>query len=229
MSHDLRTPLASIKGVISSLLLEDDRTDAMTRQELLTSAHDEVARLERVVSNLLDVTRLEAGEVKLKLDYYFAPEMIGNAIKQTAGLLKQHRVTTEIEPELPAVRVDGLLIEQVLINLLENAAKYTPPGSQVVIHAKRIAEKWLELAVEDNGPGIPKDQERHIFDKFTSFAVQQHTYGAGLGLTICRAIIEAHGGTIAARTREVGGARFSFTLPIAATQELEKAGADGEE
>ena len=229
VSHDLRTPLASIKGVISSLLLEDDRTDAMTRQELLTSAHDEVARLERVVSNLLDVTRLEAGEVKLKLDYYFAPEMIGNAIKQTAGLLKQHRVTTEIEPELPAVRVDGLLIEQVLINLLENAAKYTPPGSQVVIHAKRIAEKWLELAVEDNGPGIPKDQERHIFDKFTSFAVQQHTYGAGLGLTICRAIIEAHGGTIAARTREVGGARFSFTLPIAATQELEKAGADGEE
>jgi two-component system sensor histidine kinase KdpD len=136
--------------------------------------------------------------------------------------LKQHHLATNIEPDLPAVRVDGLLIEQALINLLENAAKYTPPGSHVAVHAKRIAEKWLELAVEDDGPGIPKDQEEHIFDKFTSFAVQQKTYGAGLGLTICRAIVETHGGTIAARNREVGGARFSFTLPIALTNELEQ-------
>ena len=215
VSHDLRTPLASIKGVISSLLLEDDRTDTATRQELLTSAHDEVARLERVVSNLLDVTRLEAGEVKLKLDYYFAPEIIGNAIKHTAGLLKNHHVSTDIEEELPALRVDGLLVEQVLINLLENAAKYTSQDSHVVIHAKRIADKWLEIAIEDNGSGILPHQEEHIFNKFTSFALQQKTYGAGLGLTICRAIVEAHGGTIAARNREVGGARFSFTLPIA--------------
>ncbi len=215
VSHDLRTPLASIKGVISSLLLDDDRTDETTRRELLTSAHDEVARLERVVSNLLDVTRLEAGEVKLKRDYYFAPELVGNAIKQTGGPLKQHRIDTKLEDNLPAVWVDGLLVEQVLINLLENASKYTPSGSHITISAKRISEKWVELAVEDNGPGIPQDQEQHIFDKFTSFATQLKTYGAGLGLTICRAIVQAHGGTIAARNREVGGARFSFTLPIA--------------
>ncbi len=226
VSHDLRTPLASIKGVISSLLLEDDRSDAKTRHELLNSAHDEVARLERVVSNLLDVTRLEGGEVKLKLDYYFASELIGSAIKQTASLLKQHHVTTDLDQHLPAVWVDGLLIEQVLINLLENAAKYTPAGSAIHITAKSINAQRLEIAIEDNGPGIPHDQEQHIFDKFTSFAAQQNTYGAGLGLTICRAIIDVHGGTIAARNREVGGARFSFTLPIAANPELESADAE---
>jgi len=226
VSHDLRTPLASIKGVISSLLLDDDRSDATTRHELLASAHDEVARLERLVGNLLDVTRLEGGEVKLKLDYYFASELIGSAIKQTSSLLKHHTVTTDLDQNFPAVWVDGLLIEQVLINLLENASKYTPAGSSVGIVAKRIANEWLEIAVEDNGPGIPIAQEHHIFDKFTSFAAQQNTYGAGLGLTICRAIINVHGGTIAARNREVGGARFSFTLPIAVNPEPEHADAE---
>jgi two-component system sensor histidine kinase KdpD len=219
VSHDLRTPLASIKGVISSLLLDDATTDAATRHELLSSAHHEVARLERVVGNLLDVTRLEAGEVKLKLDYYFIPELIGNAIKQTIGLLTEHQVNATIEEDLPAIWVDGLLIEQLMINLLENAAKYTPKGSTVTVFAKRIAPEWLEIAVEDNGPGILANEEQHIFDKFTTFATRQNTYGAGLGLTICRAIVHAHGGDIAARNREVGGARFSFTLPIAAQPE----------
>jgi two-component system sensor histidine kinase KdpD len=228
VSHDLRTPLASIKGVISSLLLDDDRSDATLRRELLNSAHDEVARLERVVGNLLDVTRLEGGEVKLKLDYYFAPELIGSAIKQTAALLKHHQVVTDIQPDLPAVWIDGLLIEQVLINLLENAAKYTPEGSTISVIAKCITPQWLEIAVEDNGPGIPETQEQHIFDKFTTFAVQQNTHGAGLGLTICRAILQVHGGSIAARNREVGGARFSFTLPIASSPEPEQGESDVE-
>ena len=228
VSHDLRTPLASIKGVISSLLLEDDRSDLATRRELLNSAHDEVARLERVVGNLLDVTRLEGGEVKLKLDYYFAPELIGSAIKQTLALLKHHQVETEIAPNLPAVWIDGLLVEQVLINLLENAAKYTPEGSTIRVIAKCITPEWLEIAVEDNGPGIPETQEQHIFDKFTTFAVQQNTYGAGLGLTICRAIVQVHGGNIAARNREVGGARLSFTLPIAPNPEPAQGEPDAE-
>lgn len=225
VSHDLRTPLASIKGVISSLLLDDTRTDTASRHELLTSAHDEVARLERVVGNLLDVTRLEAGEVKLKRDFYFVPELIGNAIKQTAGILKQHQVRTEIDESLPPLWVDGLLIEQMLINLLENAAKYTLPGSTVTLLARQVSPEWLEIAVEDNGLGILPDQERHIFDKFTSFAAQANTYGAGLGLTICRAVAEVHGGTITARNRETGGARFNVTLPVA-TMELEESHAD---
>lgn len=215
VSHDLRTPLASIKGAISSLLLNDERSSPAERVSLLQSAHGEVERLERVVGNLLDVTRLEAGEVKLKLDYYFAPELVGNAIKQTASLLKHHRVETVLEEDLPALRVDGLLIEQVLINLLENAAKYTPAGSQVILSVKRIAGGSIEFAVEDNGQGILPEQEEHIFNKFTTFATRQHTYGAGLGLAICRAIVQVHGGSIAARNREVGGARFNFTLPAA--------------
>lgn len=215
VSHDLRTPLASIKGVISSLLLEDDRCTAQTRKELLGAAHDEVARLERVVGNLLDVTRLESGEVKLKLDYYFVPELIGSAIKQTSAMLKNHHVTTALQEPLPALWVDGMLIEQLLMNLLENASKYTPAGSTLTILAKRLSAAWVEIAVEDNGPGIPPDQEEHIFNKFMTFAAQQHTYGAGLGLTICRAIVHAHGGQIAARNREAGGACFRFTLPVA--------------
>jgi two-component system sensor histidine kinase KdpD len=214
--------LASIKGVISSLLLNDERTPPAERTSLLQSAHGEVERLERVVSNLLDVTRLEAGEVVLKLDYYFAPELVGNAIKHTAALLKHQQVDTMLEEDLPALRVDGLLIEQVLINLLENAAKYTPAGSHVTLSAKRIAGPWVEFAVEDNGRGIPAEQEELIFNKFTTFATQQHTYGAGLGLTICRAIVQTHGGMIAARNREVGGARFSFTLPVAEMPEGEE-------
>ena len=215
VSHDLRTPLASIKGVISSLLLDGDRIAGTSRRELLTSAHDEVARLERLVSNLLDVTRLEAGEMALKRDYYFVPELAGNAIKQTQSLLAHHIVTTALSESLPAVWVDGLLIEQVLINLLENSAKYTPAGSHVAILAKQLNENWLELSLEDDGPGIAPEQTERIFDKFARFRTEEYDYGAGLGLTICRGIIQAHGGDISARNRETGGARFSFTLPIA--------------
>lgn len=215
VSHDLRTPLASIKGAISSLLMDDERIDEKTKKELLTSAHDEVARLERVVSNLLDVTRLESGQVKLKRDYYFVPELVGNAMKQMGSLLKAHEVQTKIEENLPALWVDGLLTEQVLVNLLENAAKYTPPRSIVTISARKLSDEWIEVVVEDNGPGIPQRQEEHIFDKFTTFAAEQHTYGTGLGLTICRGIVKAHDGTITATNRQEGGARFVFTLPAA--------------
>lgn len=220
VSHDLRTPLASIKGAISSLLMEDDRLTMQQQQELLTSAHGEVARLERVVSNLLEVTRLESGKVKLRRDYYFAQELVGNAIKQVGNQLQGHTLETDLPDELPALWVDGLLIEQALTNLLENAAKYTPVGTIIHVAVRQVAEGWVELVVEDNGPGIPTTQEEHIFDKFTSFASEQHSYGTGLGLTICRGVVQAHGGSISAGNRTAGGARFSFTLPVAAAPAL---------
>lgn len=220
VSHDLRTPLASIKGAISSLLMDDEKLSLESQRELLNSAHDEVARLERVVSNLLDVTRLESGKVKLRRDYYFVQELVGNSMKQVGTLVQGHTLAIDLAEDLPALWVDGLLVEQALMNLLENAAKYTSAGSVIHVQARQVADGWVEVTVEDNGPGIPAAQAEHVFDKFTAFSNEQHTYGTGLGLTICRGVVQAHGGTISAGNRPTGGARFSFTLPVAATPAL---------
>ncbi len=169
VSHDLRTPLASIKGVISSLMLDEDRIGGATRRELLSSAHGEVTRLERVVSNLLDVTRLESGQVVLRRDYYFVPELVGNALKQVGALLGQRTVVTSIADDLPAVWVDGLLIEQVLVNLLENAAKYTPAASTITITAQVQREGWVGIAVEDNGPRHSRERRRACLRQIRRF------------------------------------------------------------
>jgi len=212
VSHDFRTPLASIKGVISSLMLQDDRLRPEDKNELLASAHGEVARLERVVSNLLEVTLLESGKLKLKKDYYFLPELIGNALKQTETILHGRQITHHIQPELPALQVDGLLIEQVLVNLLENAAKYTPDGSPITLHCDSYGGQ-VKIAIEDTGSGIPAGEEEKIFDAFHS-AEHQSRKGTGLGLAICRGILQAHGGGIKAQNRPQGGAVFTITLPI---------------
>lgn len=218
VSHDLRTPLAAITGAASTLLLEGDNITYEYRSELLRSIHEEGARLARMVTNLLDVSSLESGSVKLNKDLYFIEELIGSALMRVEQKLANHKVVTDIESGLPLIRIDGLLIEQVLINLLENAAAYTPDGSQITITAtNHKPDIWVTVA--DNGAGIPKGEEEKIFDKF---------YGdnggeGGLGLAICRGIIHAHGGKVwaenAHNTPEDGiiaknGAIFTFTLPI---------------
>lgn len=212
VSHDFRTPLASIKGVISSLMMEDNRLQPEDKKELLASAHGEVARLERVISNLLEVTLLESGKLKLKRDYYFLPELVGNALKQTEAALQQRRVTCHIQPDLPALQVDGLLIEQVLVNVLENATKYTPDGSPITLHCDSYGGT-VKIVIEDVGSGIPAGEEEKIFDAFHS-AAEQPRKGSGLGLAICRGILLAHGGSIKAENRPQGGAIFTITLPI---------------
>lgn len=214
VSHDFRTPLASIKGVISSLLMEDDRLQSGDKKDLLISAHGEVERLERIVSNLLEVMLLESGKLKLKKDYYFLPELIGNALKQADGLLQGRKVICRIQTDLPALQVDGLLIEQVLVNLLENAAKYTPAGSPVTLHCTAYGVQ-MKIVIEDEGPGIAIGEEEKIFDMFHS-AAQSDRKGSGLGLAICQGILQAHGGDIKAENRPEGGAVFTLTLPIAA-------------
>ncbi len=216
VSHDFRTPLASIKGVISSMMI-DEQLPTGERKELLSSAYHETARLERMVSNLLDVTLLESGKLTLKQDYYFIPELVGNAIARTKELLDSRTVECKFDKELPAIKADGLLIEQVLVNLLENAAKYTPTDSAITITARKEGNA-IRMEVVDQGQGIPSGEEQKIFDKFHRGA--RSGQGSGLGLAICRGIITVHGGSITAHNRDSGGAVFSFTLPFSATPDL---------
>lgn len=213
VSHDLRTPLAAITGAASTLLLEGNKITEEYRMELLRSVHEEGARLARMVTNLLDVSSLESGSVKLNKELYFIEELIGSALMRVDPRLGKHKVITNIEHGLPLLRMDGLLIEQVLINLLENAAEYTPEGTTITITAK-TNKPDVHVIVSDNGPGIPAGEEERIFDKFYGNEGKKDARGGGLGLAICRGIIHAHGGKIWAYNQAEAGAAFTFTLPI---------------
>lgn len=220
VSHDLRTPLAAITGAASTLLLEGEKITEEYKTELLRSIHEEGARLARMVTNLLDVSSLESGSVKLNKELYFIEELIGSSLMRVESKLSRHKVVTNIEHGLPLLRMDGLLIEQVLINLLENVAEYTPPGTTVTLAAITVKPD-IHVTVSDNGPGIPAGEEERIFDKFYGGEAMrgQDQKGGGLGLAICRGIIHAHGGKIWAKNNPEGGAMVTFTLPIRGGQE----------
>ncbi|NWF69027.1 MAG: sensor histidine kinase KdpD [Chloroflexi bacterium] len=215
ISHDLRTPLASMTGAASTLLQE--QIDAAARRELATIVYEEANRLNRLVANLLDMTRLESG-VRLHKEWYPLEEIVGATINRLEPQLQNRPLTTALADDLPPVRVDSLLIEQVLVNLLENAAKYTPAGTPIRLSAWAAEEVTVEVA--DQGPGLPPGTEEKIFDKFFR-ALPTAAGGIGLGLTICRAIIEAHGGRIWALNRAEGGAAFRFTLPYEPPPEIQ--------
>ncbi len=220
VSHDLRTPLASIKGSISSLMVDKGNISEDTRDGLLQSAYDETSRLERIVSNLLDITLLESGTITLKKDYYFVPELIGSALKHLQPLLEGRKVECKLASHIPAIQVDGVLMEQVLVNLLENAAKYTPSGTPISLHAESTGEQ-VSIAVEDRGLGIPRGEEEKIFDKFYTTKRKERRKGSGLGLAICRGIVHAHGGTIRVENRQGGGASFVMLLPVGKAPKME--------
>ncbi len=228
VSHDLRTPLASITGAASTLLLESGKITDEYRLELLRLIHEEAARLARMVTNLLDVTSLESGSVKLNKELYFIEELIGSALMRTEHKLGQRRVVTRIDPGLPLVRMDGLLIEQVFINLLENIADHTPESTNVSIEVKLIKPD-LHVIIRDDGPGIRVGDEERIFDKFYTaqdrrLSIDEMVREGGMGLAICRGIIAAHGGKIWAQNDPAGGALMTFTLPVKAVEEIEMAG-----
>jgi two-component system sensor histidine kinase KdpD len=211
VSHDLRTPLASITGAATTLR-DDAYLDPATSAELLATICDEAERLERLVSNLLDMTRLESGALSLKRDWIPLEEMIGSALTRIEGRLAKRKVSVEIAKDVPLIRVDPVLFEQVFVNLFENACKYTPETSSIDISASR---KQLAVAIEvrDDGPGVPEGSEGRIFEKFyrsSHFGVA----GAGLGLAICRGIVEAHGGVIRAEAARGGGLCFEIMVPI---------------
>ena len=210
VSHDLRTPLAVMTGAASTLL--EDAIDAPTRRELTESILQEALRLNRLVRNLLDMTRLEAGAVRVNKEWQPLEEVVGSALNRMEDALAGRNVLTELARDLPLVPLDAVLIEQVLVNLLENAIKYTPPGSPLEIRASQ-RPGGVEIAVADRGPGIPAGEERRIFDKFYRVSSGQGG-GVGLGLAICRAIVMAHGGRLLVENRVGGGAEFRFQLPV---------------
>jgi two-component system sensor histidine kinase KdpD len=212
LSHDLRTPLTVLVGLAESLALTKPPLSP-PQLETAEAIQDEARRMSTLVSNLLDMARIESGEVKLNLQWQPLEEVIGSALNAARAMLKQHRVDVQIPRDLPLVRFDALLIERVLVNLLENAAKYTPPGSTVTLSAEVIADR-LSVSVMDDGPGLPAGQQEAVFQKFTRGERESATPGVGLGLAICRAIVESHQGRIVAADRPGGGARFTFTLPL---------------
>ena len=218
LSHDLRTPLAAVVGLAESLAL----TRPPLSPEQLDSANaiaEEARRMGALVSNLLEMARIESGEVKLRSNWHPFEEVVGSALKAAHPSLANHRIVLNLARDLPLVEFDATLIERVLFNLIENACKYTPSGSTITVAAE-LAGGNLVVSVSDDGPGIPSGQEEAIFEKFTRGARESTTPGVGLGLAISRAIVEAHGGKISARNGPAGGARFTFTLPLGTPPEM---------
>jgi two-component system sensor histidine kinase KdpD len=215
LSHDLRTPLTVLLGLAESLAIPKPPLSA-AQLEIAEAIQDEARRMSTLVSNLLEMARIESGEVTLDLQWQPLEEVVGAALDATRNMLKQHRLEVRLPRELPLVRFDALLIERVLVNLLENASKYTPAGSLVVLSAEVVADK-LKVSVSDNGPGLPAGREEALFQKFARGAPESATPGVGLGLAICRAIVESHRGTIVGINQSGGGVTFSFVLPLGGT------------
>jgi two-component system sensor histidine kinase KdpD len=216
VSHDLRTPLAAIAGASSSLLETTSHDNGATSRELLQTIFDESHRLSRLVDNLLQMTRIESGGIQVRKEWEVLEEIVGSALHRLSSPLGNRVVKIDIPPDLSLLPMDGLLVEQVLINLLDNAIKYSPPESELQIRA-RADGRACTVEVCDCGQGIAPGDERRIFDKFYRGESSQHRQGAGLGLAICQAIVQAHGGTIHAENRRGGGARFWFTIPMEGT------------
>jgi two-component system, OmpR family, sensor histidine kinase KdpD len=217
LSHDLRTPLASILGSATSLDNYGERLDEKAMKELTGTIREEAERLNRFIANLLDMTRLESGAVEPRLSPVDLVELIGSALERAAKILAAHHVELDIPADLPMLELDPVLAEQVLFNILDNAAKYTPSGTLIRIEAHED-RGVVRLGVVDEGPGIVPDDLERIFDKFYRVHAQdRQRAGTGLGLAICRGFIEAMGGAITAENRrDRSGAIFTLTLPVSA-------------
>ncbi|MDD1636170.1 MAG: DUF4118 domain-containing protein, partial [Methylococcaceae bacterium] len=213
ISHDLRTPLATIVGSASALVEEDSTLKAENKLELSRAIYDEAQRMSTLVNNILDMARLDAGAVELNKQWVPLEEVIGAVLTLLQKRLEGRLVTVKLPSGIPMIYVDAVMIEQVLINLLENVLRYTPERSPVEIKAE-ASSFAVEISVADRGPGIPKGSENKLFEKFYRVQREAAQSGVGLGLTICRAIIEAHGGSIQAQNRPTGGAVFSFMIPL---------------
>lgn len=213
VSHDLKTPLAAIAGASSSLL-ESSALDDETRRQLLETVADEAARLNRLLENILQMSKLDAGAAAPNRQWHVLEEIVGSALHRARRDLEDHEVAVRLPRDLPLLFVDGLLLEQVFLNLFENAARYTPVGTNVTVTAA-VDGKSLRIAVSDNGPGLPPGAEEKIFEKFyRASPTADGGRGSGLGLAICRAILKAHGGNITASNVPGGGAEFVLRLPL---------------
>jgi two-component system sensor histidine kinase KdpD len=219
ISHDLRTPLASIIGAATGLKTYRESLDEESQRELIRTIQEEADRLNHFIGNLLDMTRLESGAIEPHLDPVDLSDIIGSALRRTAKILADYKTKLSLAPDLPMLKLDPVLFEQVLFNLLDNAAKYSPPQTTIEIRARREGDV-VRLEVMDEGEGIPQADLERIFDKFYRVHVgDRRRVGTGLGLAICRGFVEAMGGTIRAGNRpDRKGAMFTITLPVPAQQ-----------
>ena len=223
VSHDLRTPLSSIKAAASSLLQEDIHWDDESRHSFAQAIVREADRLNRLVANLLDMSRIEAGVLKPEKEWYPLDELIHDVLGRMQPMFQGREVLTEIPDDLPPVELDYLQIDQVLTNLLENALRYTPPGSPIDI-SLQLCDDSVMVSVADRSPGVPPSDMERIFDKFyrvLNADKAARITGSGLGLAVCRGLIEAHGGRIWVENRQGGGSLFRFTLPLRKAEGIE--------
>jgi two-component system, OmpR family, sensor histidine kinase KdpD len=214
ISHNLRTPLASIIGVLSTLR-EDQQAcaiDEETKRELIDTAQAEAERLNRLVGNLLDMSRLDAGAVRVRMDVCDVQDVIGAALEQLARTLRNRTIEVSVPSDFPFFRMDFVLIVQVLVNLLDNAQKYSRSEDPISVEA-RLSKGALEIAVSDTGEGIPELELVNVFEKFNRAGRTSETGGIGLGLSISRALVEAHDGRIWAQRRYPHGTTVTFALP----------------
>lgn len=216
ISHDLRTPLATIIGSASALAEDVGNLKAEDKIELSRAIYDEARRMSNLVNNILDMARLDAGVIELNKQWYPLEEIIGAVLNRLHKRIGKRPVKVALPEGIPMIYADAVMIEQVLMNLLENALRYTPEGSPLEISAE-ISPQAVEISVADRGPGIPEGLEHRLFEKFYRIHKEAAQSGVGLGLAICRAIVAAHGGSMQAQNRAGGGALFSFVLPLEQT------------
>ena len=214
ISHDLRTPLAVMAAAGSTLAQHGASLDETTRVALARSVETKAREMSDLVSNVLDLVRLESGQVVLRRDWQTLDDLLGSALAACAERLAAHRLELRLSPDLPPVWVDATLIVQLLTNLFDNVAKYTPPGTRLLVSAVAEPDRsGVRVTIDDEGPGLPPGDPARLFEKFQRGSDEGSVVGVGLGLAICQAIVHAHGGEIEAHRREGGGARFTFTLP----------------
>lgn len=211
LSHDLKTPLTVLAGLADSLNLAGPPL-APAQADIAESIREEALRTSTLVMNLLEMARLQAGNVRLNREWQPLEEVVGVALQARAAMLAAHTVRVDLPATLPLVEFDTLLMERALCNLLENAAKYTPTGSTIEIAARSLGP-WIEISIADDGPGLPAGNENQLFEKFTRGQGESSSGGVGLGLSIVRAVVEAHNGNVKAENRATGGACITLRLP----------------
>ncbi|MEI6306339.1 MAG: ATP-binding protein, partial [Deltaproteobacteria bacterium] len=216
ISHDFRTPLVTISGVLDSLLLEGEEYDLQQKQGMIKIASEEADRLNRFVSSLLDMTKLEAGALTPRFMLCEVEEIIGCAVAAIKPRLGTNNIAIKVEEYLPPVSADLVLLTQALVNILDNALKHSPSSADIGISARLQGTRVL-IELTDSGPGVPYGEEKRIFDKFHQIKVPETTGGTGLGLSIAKGIIEAHNGIIIASNRPQGGLMVEVSLPAELT------------
>jgi two-component system sensor histidine kinase KdpD len=211
ISHDLNTPLTTI--VAAADLLKQQTSVEDKRYEYVKLLFEQSVRMKNLVINLLDMAKLQSGKVKLNKQWQLLEEVVGTSLRAMKEPLSTRQVDIDLPSNLPLIEFDAVLIDRVLCNLLDNAAKYTPAGSKITISAE-LKQNDVWVSVKDEGPGLPENIKDQLFDKFTRGEKESSTAGVGLGLSICKAIIEAHDGKIWANNNPSDGATFSFSLPL---------------